>query len=157
MRVRDVMTEDVECIDCDATLQEAARLMAELDVGVLPVLDGDDCVGIVTDRDIVVRGIASGLDGQSRVEEVMTCGVVTCFEDDSLRRAESLMEEFQVRRLVVTDADEQLVGIVSLADLALDVGPRLAGAVLQAVSEPSLPSSVEQPHTEPVADPEEAR
>ncbi|MHB2020953.1 MAG: CBS domain-containing protein, partial [Candidatus Xenobia bacterium] len=134
-------TQGVECVDADATLQSAGQMMATLDVGALPVLESDEIVGIVTDRDITVRGVAAGLDPViARVGDVMTEGVVTCYEEDNIERAESLMEEYQVRRLVVTDANEELVGIVSLGDLAVDGSMRQAGEVLRQVSEPAEPN-----------------
>lgn len=142
MRIKEIMTAGVECIHRDATLEEAARRMRDLDVGPLPVLgDNDQLAGIVTDRDIAVRGVAEGKDPRTvRVHDVMTPGIVYCFEDQDVSEAVRLMEEHQIRRLVVLDRDQRLVGIVSLGDLAVKTGDeRLAGEALERVSEPTQP------------------
>ena len=141
MQVKDVMTRDVTAIQPDATLEEAAAAMALLDVGPLPVCAGERLVGMLTDRDIVVRAVATGLDPiQARVRHVMTPAVVSCFEDEDVREAARLMEEHKIRRLVVLDRDEQLVGIVSLGDLAVGThDEQLVGEVVEVVSEPTEP------------------
>jgi CBS domain-containing protein len=142
MQLRQIMTPDPECISPDDTLQEAARRMRDLDVGPLPVCGADDrLAGMITDRDIIVRAVAEGKDPRSTpVREAMTGEVIACFEDQDVREAARTMQERQVRRLVVLDRDKRLVGIVSLGDLATEAGDReKAGAVLQDVSEPSLP------------------
>ena len=136
MQVNEVMTRGVECVSPDATLQEAARKMKDLDVGPLPVCDKDRLAGILTDRDIVVRAVAEGRDPRSaHVRDVMTPDVVYCFEDQDVQEAARLMEEKQVRRLVVLDRAKRLVGIVSLGDLAVQTSDRdLAGKALEEVS-----------------------
>jgi CBS domain-containing protein len=141
MRVRDIMTRDVECVCPDDTLQEAAIKMQDLDIGPLPVCDRDHIAGMLTDRDITVRAIAKGLDPRStRVRDVMTRDVIHCYDDEDTEAAARLMQERQVRRVLVTDHDERLVGIVSLGDLAAETGdPRRIGEVLQDVSEPAIP------------------
>jgi CBS domain-containing protein len=140
MRVRDIMTPDVECVCPDDTLQEAAIKMQDLDIGPLPVCDRDQIAGMLTDRDITVRAIAKGLDPRStRVRDVMTRDVIHCYEDEDAEAAARLMQERQVRRVLVIDHDERLVGIVSLGDLAAETGdPRRIGEVLQDVSEPAI-------------------
>src|SRR3712207_146292 len=107
MQVREVMTRDVEVVHPDATLQEAARKMDALDVGPLPVCDGDRLVGMITDRDIVVRATAAGRDPKTtHVRDAMTRDVVYCFEDQDVREAARVMEEQQIRRVVVLDRDK---------------------------------------------------
>jgi CBS domain-containing protein len=135
------MTPDVECVGLDDTLQEAAVKMKDLDVGPLPVCDRNRVAGILTDRDITVRAVAEGRDPKStRVRDVMTHDVIACHDDEDVMEAAELMRERQVRRVLVLNRDEQLVGIVSLADLAADSGnPRRVGEVLQDVSEPAIP------------------
>ena len=141
MQVKDVMTRGVECVSPDATLQDAARKMKDLDVGPLPVCDNDRLAGMLTDRDIVVRAVAEGRDPRSaKVREAMTEGIDYCFEDDDVGQAAGLMRQRQVRRLVVLNRDKRLVGIVSLGDLAVETGDeQLAGNTLEAVSEPNHP------------------
>jgi CBS domain-containing protein len=141
MQLNEVMTRDVEVIHPNATLEEAAERMDALNVGPLPVCDGDRLVGMLTDRDITVRATAAGRDPKTtRVREVMTQDVVYAFEDQDVREATRLMEEKQIRRLVVLDRDKRLVGIVSLGDLAVETGDdRTTGEVLERISTPSEP------------------
>src|SRR5262245_49681948 len=122
MKVRDVMTPGAECISPDATLQEAARKMQMLDVGPLPVCgDNNKLVGMLTDRDIVVRVVAEGGDARTaKVRDAMTEGISYCFENDDVKQAAQLMRLKQIRRLVVLNEDKHLVGIVSLGDLAVE-------------------------------------
>lgn len=142
MRVSEVMTQGVECIGPDATLQEAAAKMKSLDVGPLPVCDNDRLVGMVTDRDITVRATAEGdAPTDVRVRDVMTPEVIYCFEDELVEDAARLMAEKQVRRLVVLNRDKRMVGIVSLGDLAVKTGDeQLAGSALEDISEPNRPN-----------------
>jgi len=145
MTLRDVMTPKVEVVHPDATLQEAAQKMKALDVGTIPVCDGDRLVGIVTDRDMAIRAIADGRDpNTTQVRSVMTPDVVYCFEDQDVAEAARRMQERQIRRLLVLNREKRLVGIVSLGDLASQAerqgGEReeeLAEETLEAVSEPS--------------------
>ena len=139
MKVKDVMTHRVECVRPEATLQEAATKMKSLDVGPIPVCEGDRVTGIVTDRDIVVRGVAEGRDCRTtRVQEVMTREVVTVNEDDDVKDVARLMKQHQIRRVVVLN-DMRLAGIVSMKDLAVDTGDeKMAGEVLEKVSEDAL-------------------
>jgi len=135
------MTPDVECVGPNDTLQEAAVKMKDLDIGPLPVCDRDRIAGILTDRDITVRAVAEGCDPRStRVRDVMTHDVIACHDDEDVMEAAQLMCERQVRRVLVLNRDEQLVGVVSLGDLAADTGnPRRVGEILQDVSEPAIP------------------
>ncbi len=141
MQLKDVMTRDVEVVHPDATLQEAARMMKALDVGPLPVCDGEQVVGMLTDRDITVRATAAGRDPTTtKVREAMTPEVVALFEDQDVEEAARLMQERQLRRLLVLGPDRHVVGIVALGDLAVETGDeRRVGQVLEAVSEPSEP------------------
>lgn len=138
MLVAHLMTRNVEVISQDASLKEAAEKMRELDIGVLPVLDGDQLVGIVTDRDITVRATAEGRDPSgTRVREAMTSQVAYCFDSEETQDAVEIMKQEQVRRLVVLDHDQNIVGIVSIADLALDSSnDRLIGEVVRHVTDP---------------------
>lgn len=138
MQVRDVMTEHAECISPDASIQDAARRMKQLNVGPLPVCENDRLVGIITDRDIVVRGVCEGCDPErTEVREVMTPHITYCFEDQDIEEAAELMREQKIRRLAVLNRQKRLVGIVSLGDLAVDSGDEhLAWETLERVSEP---------------------
>lgn len=139
--LREVMTPQVEVIQPDASVEEAAEKMRSLDVGVLPVCENDRLVGMVTDRDLVIRILAAKRDLKTAaVREAMTPGIVYCFEDDDIGRAARLMEERQIRRLIVLNRDKRLVGIVSLGDLAVHTRETaLSGEVLEAISEPAHP------------------
>src|SRR5438046_4099256 len=120
MKIQKLMTPKVEVIHPDTPLQQAAATMKRLDVGMLPVCDGERLVGMLTDRDITVRATAEGRDPNStRVREVMSPDVVYCFEDQDVQDAARVMEDRQIRRLVVLNRDKRLVGIVSLGDLAV--------------------------------------
>jgi CBS domain-containing protein len=143
MRLNEIMTRQVECTRPDASLQDAARRMRELDVGTLPVCDHDRLVGMVTDRDITVRAVADGQDPKTfRVKDAMTPAVHFLFDDQDVTEAVRLMEERQIRRLVVLNRDRRLAGIVSLGDLALCTGDEtMLGEALEAISEPSKPGT----------------
>jgi len=143
MQLKEIMTPQVEVVRPDASLQEAAEMMMKLDVGPLPVCDGQRLVGMLTDRDITVRGTAQGRDPKTtQVQEVMTPDVIYCFEDQDVEDAADLMEEHQIRRLVILNRDKKLVGIVSLGDLALeadeeDLDDAEVGEVLEQISQPT--------------------
>ena len=141
MQVRDVMTPQGEVIAPTATLTEAAQKMSQLEVGPLPVCEGAQLVGMLTDRDITIRAIAQGRDpNTTRVREVMTPEVVYCFEDHDVEIAAQMMEMRQIRWVPVLSRGKRLVGIVSLGDLAVETGNRdLVGETLEQVSEPAEP------------------
>lgn len=141
MKLKDIMTPQVETVNSDASLQEVAQKMKALDVGVIPVMDEDRVSGIVTDRDIVIRVIAEGRNPiEARVSDCMTPQVEACFHDDDINKAAELMQRKRIRRLIVLDRDtNRLVGIVSLGDLAMEKGGRLTGQTLKKVSEPAEP------------------
>jgi CBS domain-containing protein len=123
MKISEVMTREVRIAGPDHTLAQAATLMAELDSGVLPVANSERLIGMITDRDIAIRGIAKGLGPDAKVSEVMTQDVKYCFDDESCADVAKNMGEIQVRRLPVVNRDKRLVGIVSLGDLAVTMGP----------------------------------
>lgn len=135
MEVREVMTSNVRLATPDQSISESARIMAECDSGVVPVYEDDKLVGMVTDRDIVVRAIADGGQPSRPIRDVVTSVVVTATPDMSTREAAQLMSEHQIRRLPVVEA-ERLVGIVSLGDLAVKEGKdSRSGDTLQSISE----------------------
>ncbi|HZF44105.1 MAG TPA: CBS domain-containing protein [Sphingomonadaceae bacterium] len=135
MNVADVMTSQVETITPDQTVGEAAQLMQQLDTGVLPVGENDRLVGMVTDRDIVVRVLANGRGPDAPVREAMTESVLYCFEDDSIEDAARQMGDAQVRRLPVMNRDKRLVGIIALGDLALAADSGVVDAAITGISE----------------------
>jgi len=143
MKIKDVMTQGVECARPADNIAHAADRMRNLDVGSLPVCgDEDKLVGMITDRDITIRATASACDATvTPVRDVMTPSIVYCFEDQNVEDAAKLMEENQIRRLVVLDRNKRLVGIVSLGDLAVKAGDdHLSGEALERVSEPAVPA-----------------
>ena len=132
---RDIMTTPAETLPPTATLTEAARRLRDLNVGSLPILDGDHLAGVVTDRDIVVRGIAEGLDPSSAtVAEVATGAVVTVDVDDDAAEVARIMGERQVRRVPVVDGG-RLVGLIAQADVARDLDARTTGDVVEDISQ----------------------
>ncbi len=141
MKVSEIMTTDFEMVHSTSSLTEAAQKMKSLNVGFLPVQEGTRLIGIITDRDIVVRAVAEGQNPDStQVKDIISSELVFCYEDDSIEDAARLMEDNQVRRLIVTDHDRTPVGVISLGDLAAKTGDeRLAGEVLERVSEPAAP------------------
>ena len=139
----EVMTRGVRTMTPSDTVALAAQAMDELNVGAIPVCDGDRLLGMVTDRDIVVRGVAQGLDGKSTpLSSVMSTGVRTVREGDDVDDVLSKMADNQIRRLPVIDGDNRLVGIISLGDLATkDPGDEAdIGQSLGTISSPSSPS-----------------
>jgi CBS domain-containing protein len=138
MQLKEIMTPAVEVISPEASIREAAEKMRHLDIGPLPVCDGDRLVGMLTDRDITVRAVADGRDPVTTlVREVMTSDIVYGFDDQDIQDATRLMEQYQIRRLPVLNRNKRLVGIVSLGDLAVHPGNQpLASEVLEQVSEP---------------------
>lgn len=136
-RVADVMTPGVETTTSSEALRDAARTMREGDFGAMPVVDDGRLVGMLTDRDIVVRAVAEGLDPTSaRVGDVASPRPVAVGPDQDLDEAIELMAEYRVRRLPVVDG-ERLVGVVSQADVALEANEKKTGSVVQEISEPS--------------------
>ena len=136
MKVSEVMTRDVQTIQPDQTAQEAASFMLSADAGSIPVTDGDRLIGMITDRDIAVRGIAKGFGPETQVRELMTNDVVCARIDDDCDEVASKMSEAQVRRLPVIDEQEMLCGIVSLGDLAREGAADTAEQALEGVAQP---------------------
>jgi len=134
------MTTGAKVIHPASTVREAAEKMRDLDVGFLPVCDGYRFIGVVTDRDIVVRGLAEGRDAAQAVADVMSTDVVYCYDDQDVSEAARVMEQHQIRRLLVLDRNKNLAGVVSLGDLATETSDdRLKGDVLEQISQPSEP------------------
>jgi CBS domain-containing protein len=147
MKIAEIMTRDVRVIGPDRTVRDAARLMDEMNVGVLPVCDGRRLQGMITDRDITVRATAAGLSpDDTRVREVMSEEVWWCFDDDDVDHIVTLMSDHQIRRLPVVDHDKHLVGIVALGDLATDQEDQ-ASRALHRISTPSEPDRTGTPST----------
>jgi CBS domain-containing protein len=131
------MTRDVESVRSTDKVQLAAEKMKTLNVGAIPVIDGEKAVGILTDRDIILRAVAERLDPmRTQVADVMTRDVISCDQDTDVENATWMMEGKQVRRLLVEDSRGQVVGIVSLGDLARNAGKAMAGQVLEKASAP---------------------
>ena len=136
MKVSEVMTRDVQTVRPDQTAREAASFMLRADAGAIPVTDGERLIGMITDRDIAVRGVAEGQGPDTPVREVMTNDVVAARADDETDDVAAKMSEAQVRRLPVIDDQERLCGIVSLADLSRDADTDCAAEALEGVSQP---------------------
>jgi CBS domain-containing protein len=136
-QLKEIMSDHVETIRPDADVQAAARMMKDLNVGAIPVCDGDRLLGMVTDRDITVRVVAEQRDPKSaKVQDAMTPEVIYGFEDQDLTEAAQLMQSKQIRRLPVLNRAKKLVGIVSLGDLALGApDTHLTGEALRGVSQ----------------------
>jgi CBS domain-containing protein len=135
MKISEVMTRDVQTVRPDQPVQEAASFMLSADAGSIPVTDGDRLIGMITDRDIAVRGVAKGYGPDTPVRELMTDEVICARKDDNVEDVASRMSSAQVRRLPVIDGDERLCGIVSLGDLSRDADEDSAAQALEGVSE----------------------
>lgn len=136
MKVSEVMTRDVQTVRPDQPVQEAASFMLSAGAGSIPVTDGDRLIGMITDRDIAVRGIAKGYGPDTPVRELMSDELICAREDDDVDDVASKMCDAQVRRLPVIDEQDRLCGIVSLGDLSRDADDDAAAKALQGVSEP---------------------
>jgi len=131
MKIRELMTSNVELISPEAKLPEAAKKMADADIGILPVGENDRLVGMVTDRDIAIRGVAQGKNpARTKVRDVMTERVLYCYDDEDVEHIADSIAKLQVRRLPAVDRKKQLVGVVSLADIALKHDMSMAGIAL---------------------------
>jgi CBS domain-containing protein len=136
MKVSEVMTRDVQTVRPDQTARDAANFMLQADAGAIPVTEGDRLVGMITDRDIAVRGIAEGHGPDTPVRDLMTNDIVSAREDDDVEDAATRMSEAQVRRLMVVDDQRRLCGIVSLGDLSRETDTDCAAEALEGVSQP---------------------
>lgn len=136
-QLKDVMSHDVKILNPDAAIKDAARQMRDGNFGLMPVGENDRLVGTLSDRDIVVRAIAEGMDGSAKVRDVMSHEVVWAYENDSVDKAGQIMSENQVRRLPVVNADKRLVGIVALGDVAVGGNDaKRSGQALTGISRP---------------------
>ena len=137
MNIKDIMTTEVQVLEPNDTLQTAAQRMRGHDIGLLPICDNDRLVGVVSDRDLAIRATAEGLDPKStKVSQIKSDDVAYCFDDQSVDEAARVMQERQIRRLVVLDRkDKRMVGIVALGDVATNGTAKTAGEVLEVVSE----------------------
>jgi CBS domain-containing protein len=136
MKIRDIMSRDVVLASPRERLSEVAQMMAVRDIGFMPVGEGDKIVGMITDRDIVIRAVAERLGPETPVSQVMTGDVKYCFDDEDVDHVVANMGENQVRRMPVMNRDKRLVGIVTLADAALEHDPVVVGEALLRVVEP---------------------
>jgi CBS domain-containing protein len=136
MKVSDVMTRDVQLIEPTQTIRDAAKLMAEMDAGIMPVREGDRLVGMITDRDIAVRAVAEGKGPDTPIREVLTDDVKYCYEDDDTDDVARNMADIQGRRLPVLTRDKRLVGIISLGDMAVTDKSGRAGEAVAGISQP---------------------
>jgi CBS domain-containing protein len=127
------MNHGAHIVNANDTLKHAAEIMAEEDVGFLPVEEGDRLIGMITDRDIVTRCVAQGKDGDARVRDAMTRDVKYCYEMDDIDSIMENMAEIQVRRLPVMNEDKRLVGVLSLADVARCTSPDMVGVAFSGV------------------------
>ena len=134
MNVREVMTAQVATATPKTTIEEIARTMSQVDSGAVPVVEDGKVVGLVTDRDIVLRVVAEGGDVNGPVSAAMSGDVQTCKADDTLADASAQMASHQLRRLVVMGEDGKLAGILSLGDIAVDYGAKQVGKVLEDIS-----------------------
>ena len=138
MKVEDVMTADVSFVGPDASILEIARKMRDGDIGSVPVVENDRLIGMVTDRDVVVRVVAEGGDVRTKTaRDAMSPGVLYCFSDDSVEAVLENMGDQQIRRLPVVNREKRLVGVVSLGDLALSGKRKAAGEALEEISQPT--------------------
>jgi CBS domain-containing protein len=138
MNVRQAMTARPRCAAPDTPLSQVAELMDSQDIGAIPIVDGDRLVGMITDRDIVVRAVAKAKDPRGMTSREISSGkLVTVGPDQDLSDALHLMAENQVRRLPVVDDENRLVGVVSQADIALDVQGKFVGEMVAGISKPS--------------------
>ena len=140
MKARDIMTANPESVTATDSIQAAARIMRDSDVGIVPVVDDEGSRrlrGVITDRDIAVRCVAEGRDGNCRVSDLMSGDLVTARPDDDVSKVMDRMKTEQVRRIPVIDDSDRLVGIIAQADIALDgPGDKAIGDVVEKISEP---------------------
>src|SRR5262245_33183066 len=149
MRVSEAMTREVRLTKPRQSIQAAAKIMAEIDAGALPVAERDLLVGTITDRDITIRAVAAGKNADTPVREVMSTGVMYCFEDEDLDHVAHNMAEVRIRRLPVVNRSKRLVGIISLGDIAAAGGAEPAGEAISGVSKPGAPHSQSQREARP--------
>ena len=151
MKLSEIMSSDVAVIQPDDSLQFAAKKMRDRDIGFLPVCDGTDLMGVISDRDITIRALAEGMDVSIMLcRDLMTVPALYCFDDQDVTEAAKVMQEHQVRRLVILSRDnERVVGVISLGDLARNGIMDLSGKVLQRVSAPDTSKTAENTSESP--------
>jgi CBS domain-containing protein len=137
MKIGQLMSKDVLVARPDESIRTVAEHMARVDIGSMPVCDGRRLLGMITDRDIVVRAVAFGRSADTTCGAIMSSDIKYCFEDDDVAEVCERMGEEQIRRIPVLDRNHQLVGIVSLGDLALEAKDRTAGRTLEQISRPT--------------------
>ena len=136
MKVCDAMSRDVKVASPKQSIRDAAKMMAKLDAGVLPVGEDDRLVGVITDRDITIRAVAEGKSPTTKVGDVMSHEVLYCFDDQNLEDIAQNMADMKVRRMPVVNRDKRLVGIISLGDVARSEDARTTGRTVSEISEP---------------------
>jgi CBS domain-containing protein len=137
-QIKDVMSQPVKILNPEASIKDAARQMREGDFGLMPVGENDRLIGALSDRDIVIRAVAEGMDTNTKVRDVMSETVMWAYENDSVEKASQIMSDNQIRRLPIVNTDKRLVGIVALGDLAVDGNDiKSAGEVLSDISKPA--------------------
>jgi len=134
MKVREIMTSNVECLGPESSLRDIAQEMKSLDVGFIPICDNDRLIGTVTDRDIVIRAIADGKDANTNVRDIMSRDVIYAFEDDDVKTVAEKMREKDVRRILILDTNKRLVGVVSIGDIS-KVEEKVSGKTLHDITE----------------------
>jgi len=134
VRIRDIMSADIQASPATQTIRDAACIMAKRDIGMVPVKLEDDLIGVVTDRDIAIRAVAKGVSPDAAVDTVMTSGVISCGDDEQVDHVAAKMADCKIRRLPVVDRHGAYVGIVSLGDIATAKGPDTAGEALEELS-----------------------
>jgi CBS domain-containing protein len=136
MKVRELMTRDLQTARAEDTIQQIARMMAEADTGIIPIVDGERPVGLVTDRDIVIRALAEGRGPETTASQVMTSDLEFASEDDDLSAVTEKMSRMQIRRILVLDESRRLCGVLSLGDLAQQGRMEEAGLALSDIAQP---------------------
>ena len=138
MQIKDVMTVGVRMVRPEASIFEISKLMRDEDIGAVPVVENDKLIGMVTDRDVVVRGLAAYPElKHTSARSVMSSRLLYCYEDQSVEEVLDNMGDVQVRRMPVVDRDKRLVGVVSLGDLSAGSAPERSGQSLTMISEPT--------------------
>jgi len=140
MKVKEIMTRDVEGVRPLDTVDAVAKKMKDIDVGAVAVLAGREAKGIITDRDVVIRGVAENKNPEStKAEDIMTTSLVYCDENADIKEAAKMMEDHMIRRLLVTRGGKEVVGVLALGDLAEHARKSMAGEVIKEISTPSEP------------------
>ena len=135
MKVREIMTSNVECLGPEASIKEIAQEMKSLDVGFIPICENDRLVGTVTDRDIAIRAVADGIDmSMGKARDIMSRDIVYAFEDDDVKTVAEKMREKDVRRILILDTAKRLVGVVSIGDIS-KVEEKVSGKTLHDIAE----------------------